>query len=99
MAYNVIVQSAAMDDARDYAGFVRKDKQSPEAAKCWLDRLAETISSLGEMPERFPIIEEQNDFDIQLRKATHYSHRIIFHVNEAEKTVHVLRIYMGQGDR
>ena len=84
-----------MDDTREYAAFVRHEKQSASAAKRWLDELEGVILSLSEMPNRYKVIEEQEAFGISLRQVLHYSHRVVFHVNEATQSVHVLRVYHG----
>jgi hypothetical protein len=50
------------------------------------------------MPRRYPVIAEQAQFAIELRELLYFSHRVIFHVNDASKIVHVLRIYAAAQD-
>jgi len=77
LAYRVIVQRAAVGDAQEYAAFIR-DKSGARAADLWLMELQETVDSLSEMPARFPVIDEADEFEIELRRALLHSHRIIF---------------------
>jgi toxin ParE1/3/4 len=93
--YKVIVQDAAIRDAREYAAFIRKKSKDAEAARRWLDALEALIQALAEMPNRYKVIEEQEDFQIRLQQVIHFSHRVIYHVDERTQTVHVLRIYHG----
>lgn len=50
------------------------------------------------MRRRFRVITEQTHFSIELRQFLHYSHRVIYHVNDDTGTVHVLRVYHGRRD-
>ena len=98
MTYKVIVQDPAENDAFEYAEYICVQNQEREQAKKWLNELQLTVLSLSEMPRRFPVIEEQTTFAIELRQFLHYSHRVIFHVNDTESTVYVLRIYHVRRD-
>ena len=98
MGYTVKIQPAALEDAQEYVVFMCDERHEPFAAARWYDRLTEAILSLGEMPARCPIIPEQDSFGISLRHLIFYSHRIIFSINEADRTVHVLRVYHGARD-
>ena len=84
-----------MADAIRYSEYIRHESLSPGSATKWLDSLEALIRSLAEMPVRFRLIEEQELFDIPIRQVIHYSHRVIYTVNEETQTVHVLRIYHG----
>jgi plasmid stabilization system protein ParE len=96
--YDVIVEQTAKEDARAYAEFIKVDRKEPAAAAKWLDELESAIGGLSEMPERYSVIPEQTHFSIELRQVIHYSHRVIFHVNEAKRTVHVLRVFHSHRD-
>ena len=95
MRYRVRINPAALADAEEYVSFIRDQKLEPLAAARWYDRLTEAILSLDTMPRRCPVILEQNSFKVELRNHYYHSHRIIFHIDEEVRTVHVLRIYHG----
>ena len=98
MTYNIIVQPPAISDAVEYARFIRLASQDEETSARWLNELEVLIQSLSEMPRRFRVIDEQLHFSIELRQVMHYSHRVIFHVNDERAEVHVLRVYHGRRD-
>lgn len=98
MTYKVLIEETAASDARDYATYLKVDQLAPEAASRWLNELETAVLQRAELPRRFRIIDEQAHFEIELRQFLHYSHRVIYHVNEATKTVHVLRIYHAHRD-
>jgi plasmid stabilization system protein ParE len=39
------------------------------------------------------LIPEQSDFRVQIRQLLHFSHRIVFYVEEISKTVYIIRVY------
>lgn len=98
MAYRVIVEQTAQDDAAEYASFMVREWQASEAVAKWLEELQTVIDSLAEMPRRFKLIDEQAHFVIEVRQIVFHSHRVVFHVNDESNTVHVLRIYHGARD-
>lgn len=98
MIYKVILEAPAVKDARDYAAYILTESKSPVPAAKWLSELEEAVSELSEMPRRFRVIDEQEFFPIELRQFLHYSHRVIFHVNDQTSTVHILRVYHAHRD-
>ena len=99
MTYKVIIQVPAEADAVEYVEYIIRQENDDERAKIWLRELEAQIFSLSEMPRRFPVIDEQSHFAIELRQFLHYSHRVIFHVDETKNEVHVLRIYHARRDK
>jgi plasmid stabilization system protein ParE len=98
LAHRVRIQPAATADAQAHAAFIQEREQGPEAALKWLSGLFDVIESLSEMPNRFKVIDEQDAFDIQLRQLLYFSHRVIYHVDEESRSVHVLRVYHSARD-
>ena len=100
MAYRVSLTAPAEDDA--YAAFERIREASPAHAERWLTRLFETILSLDEMPARCPVIPEAQELGFTAHHLLfgkgHGVYRIIFHIQEAEQHVRVLRIWHGFRD-
>lgn len=98
MAYRVILEATAQQDALDYAAYIIQESQEPSVAAKWLLGLEEAIESLAEMPRRFRIIDEEAEFSLELRQFVYHSHRVIFHVKDDDCSVHVLRIYHALRD-
>ena len=72
-----------MTDVREYARYFMEQSGSSEAASIWMTELDAVINGLSEMPDRFKTIEEQSEFELLLRQVLHYSHRVVFHVDQA----------------
>ena len=98
MHFSVNIQPGALADAEEFVAFIRSQKLEPRAAGRWYDGLTEAIESLALMPQRCPLIPEQEDFKIELRHHHFHSHRIIFHIDEVARMIHVLRVYHGARD-
>ena len=65
----------------------------PEAIR-WLDALEALITSLQDMPERFPVAREDALFpEGTLRQALHFRHRVLFTIDG--ETVRVLHVRHG----
>ena len=95
MAFQVDITETALTDAEEYVRFIRRNGSDPNAADRWFRGLGEAINSLGELPERCPMIPEQEDFSLELRHLIYYSHRIIFRVQQDANRVIVYRVYHG----
>lgn len=93
MAFNIEVSEIAEIDIEDVVAFIATD--SPQAASRWHVDLWELIFSLRDMPKRFTIIPEAEDLEFPYLSAKHYSHRVIFRIDEAKNTVFVVRVYPG----
>ena len=98
LIYKVLVEATAQTDALEYAGFLLESSKSATVVEKWLRELESAVQELAELPHRYRTIDEQPHFGIELRQFIHYSHRVIFHINEARGTVHVLRIYHANRD-
>ncbi len=95
MGYRVKITNAALGDAQEYVDFIQHANKEPEAAEKWFRGLVNTILSLEQLPGRCPVIPEAREFSLELRQRIFYSHRIIFHINEKNRLVTVLRVYHG----
>ena len=93
MAFEVKVTEPAERDIGEASAFIALD--SPSSAQKWSQELWHLIFSLREMPGRFPVIPEAEALGFPYRAALHFSHRVIFRIEEASKTVFVVRVYHG----
>jgi len=88
--YRVIFHSGARDEAMEAAGYIA-DQGFPDNAVRWYEGLERAITSLTEMPQRFPRARESESFPgIELRQLVYKSHRLIFTIINDE--VHVLHV-------
>lgn len=67
--------------------------QSQYSAIRWNNELWILILSLGESAFQFPIISVAGEREIVYRAANHYSHRVIFRVDEIENAIFIVRVY------
>ena len=95
MAYRVSLAAPAEADA--HAAFERIRAGAPLHAEKWLTRLFEAIFSLDKLPARCPVIPEAKELGYPARHLLfgkgNGAYRIIFHVQQNEQQVHVLRIW------
>lgn len=91
MAYKISVTAPAYADLIEAADIIAAD--SPSAARDWVRKWWLAIDGLTDMPKRFAVIEESEEFDQEYRDFTHYSHRVIYLVDEATSTVVIVRVY------
>jgi len=100
MAYRVSLAAPAESDA--YAAFERIRAVAPTHAERWLARLFAAISSLDNLPTRCPVISEASELGYPTRHLLFGKgngvYRIIFHVQEDEQHVRVLRIWHASRD-
>lgn len=85
--YVVNVTDEVIADIRDAFHYIHQ--RSPQNAITWLQGLYDAIDSLETMPDRCPVIREQQAFDEELRNLVFHSHRIIFTINDADSVVEV----------
>ena len=77
LAYRIEITRAALEDAFEYAAFIRDDKHSERAAELWLDGLYAATRELDELPARFPVIPEADELGFPYRSIMFHSHRIV----------------------
>jgi len=95
LAFQVDITEPALADAEEYVRFIREVGKQPEAAERWFRGLVRAIYSLEELPERCPVIPEQEDFSFEIRRLIYFSHRIVFRVERDRNRVVVFRVYHG----
>lgn len=95
LGYKVEITDSALEDAEEYAQYIRLEKREPRAAERWFRDLISAILSLEKFPSRCARIPEADEFALELRHLIYHSHRIIFLVDSKRKAVNVLRVYHG----
>jgi plasmid stabilization system protein ParE len=95
MAYRVSLAAPAEADA--YAAFERIRAAAPTHAERWLTRLFEAILGLEKLPTRCVVISEAKGLGFHARHLLYGKgngvYRIIFHINEDERHVRILRVW------
>ena len=89
--YNVEITAAAERDVEEI--WIYSADDSPEAATAFIIRLEEQIDTLEQLPERCPLIPENEQLGTSYRHLLHGAYRTIFRING--KTVYILRIIHG----
>jgi plasmid stabilization system protein ParE len=93
MDFSIRITEIAAKDIDEAVTYIAID--SPSAAQRWKAELETQIFSLAVMPARFAVIPESDDLGALYRSAIHYSHRIIFRIDDEERVVYVVRVYHG----
>ena len=93
MVFRKQITDQAFRDIDEATTFIGHD--SPGAAAAWKEKLQDLINSLETMPARFPVIPEARDLNLPYRAAPHFSHRVIFRIDEPSKSVYVVPVYHG----
>lgn len=93
MAFQVELSQQAEADIAEAADYIAAD--SPDNARKWVDALLVQLETLREMPQRHDLIPEAKLLLRHLRSIQHYSHRIIYEVNEDNLRVSIVRVYHG----
>ena len=93
MAFKLRIVSRAKHDIDDAVAFIAIDSRT--AAHRWKAGLQTLISSLRDMPSRFPPVSESTELEVPCRSARYHSHRVIFWIDTEHNTVYVVRVYHG----
>jgi plasmid stabilization system protein ParE len=93
MAFEIRLSAKAQFDIDESALFIAED--SPTHAAKWKSTLEDLILSLADAPDRFDLIPESTKLKRAYRSVNHYSHRVIFRVDEQANVVYIVRIYHG----
>ncbi len=91
MAYKIVITKPTETDIEQSFTFI--ELKSPAAAIAWLNTIQRTIESLNKMPSRGAPISEKVGLKFEYRHLIFHSHRIVFRVEEATRTVFILRVY------
>lgn len=85
--YDVDIAPAAADQIREAFYYIYE--RSPQNGQAWLRKLYQKMESLETLPHRCGAIREYDAFEEDVRELLHFSHRVIFTVDEDDSTVKV----------
>ena len=91
VTYKVEITRAAEGDVEEIWTYIADD--SPENATAFIIRLEEQIDTLEQLPERCPLIPENEQLGTSYRHLLHGAYRTVFRTTG--KTVYILRIIHG----
>lgn len=91
MDFRIIVLPSDECDLAEHFETIARD--TFERACEWIDTAWTKVFSLSEMPSRFAAIDESLELGETLPSLLHYSHRIIYKVDESSKTVEIVRVW------
>ncbi len=93
MAYRVILQVGARFDLFEAAAYIAEQERSTVPARRWISEMKKAIAELKGSLTFFGRISEEFDGFDKLHEIHRHSHRTIYLVDEAQKTVSILSIY------
>ena len=93
MAFSVLLTNQALDDIDEHTRLIAQDSLT-QAAR-WRDTLEALILSLADAPDRFDVIPEAARLKRPYRSVGHFSHRVVYRIDEPANTVFVVRVYHG----
>ncbi len=88
--FRVDIARSALADVEEAFWHIHSD--SPQNAAGWLRELYDRIETLETLPQRCGLIRENDAFEQEVRCLLHYSHRVIFTVDEEAAIVRVHRV-------
>jgi len=93
LTHKVRVSLEAKQDAREYALWMKKERNAASPAKKWLAGLRKRVRELASRARAFDEIPELVPNERSIREFLYHSHRVIFEIDEQTHTVNILRIY------
>lgn len=96
--YEILVHEAARADIRGIVGYIARDLREPNTARAMSKRLQDAILSLGNMPERFPLVSDKYLASLGLRTTSVGNYLIFYIVNPEGHRVDIFRVLYGKRD-
>jgi toxin ParE1/3/4 len=95
MAYMVIISPTASAAIEDEVHYIAIDKQMPETAARWNDRVHKAIATLSFLPRRYEFAPENADRNYDIRRLIIGNYLALFTIDEAKQAVHVIGFRHG----
>ena len=91
--YTVRLEDAAIEELDEIFGDIGRD--APRAAQNWMNGFWRLVELLSEFNVNFAPARENDDSDFELRQVIHYSHRIVYTIDDEQRQVRILHIWHG----
>jgi toxin ParE1/3/4 len=98
MIFGIEISAQADNDLRNIYEYIAYELQSPENAKCQLNRLEESILGLDQMPERFRTYEHEPWYSRGLRIMPVDNYCVLYIPNIEKAVVTIIRVMYGGRD-
>lgn len=96
MRYRLILSPEAFDELDHYIEYLAVDQTSPQSATMWLDKAFNALRTLTFFPNRCPPAPESRHSRHTIRMLIVDRGLFLYRVDEATKTVRVLRFRHGR---
>ena len=98
MMYQVRITSRAQEDIDKAADYIEYALKNPQAADALLDAAEAEIASLSDMPEPYALVRDDVLASWGIRCARIKNYMAFYTVDEAHKTVYVVRFLYGKSN-
>ncbi len=93
--YSVELTDVARAAIISHAQYIAVDCQSPGNAERWLERVWNAIDSLGSLPRRGPLAEEDAHVEYEVRQLVVGSHLLLFTIDDGNRRVVIVGLRHG----
>lgn len=93
--YRVIIADEALDQAAEHLRYLAVEKQEPLTAERWWNKALECVGTLTTLPHRCPIAPENEQSQNGLRMLIVDRCLFIYHVDEEDRVVRVIKFRSG----
>lgn len=95
MRYTVRLTATTVEQVTRYARFIAIERQSPENAQRWLERVYNAIETLSHSPRRCSLAPEDAYRPYEIRRLLIGRYLALFTIDESKKSVHVIGFRHG----
>ncbi len=99
MAYTVKLTEYAIEQMEETVRYISKTLLVPDTARGWAAKLKNELSSLREMPARYPLTVEEPWHTHGIHKMSVGSFLVYYWIDEEKHTVWITAIVYGRRDQ
>ena len=93
--FSVEITDTAFVTIRKHARYIAVERQSPENAKRWLERVWDAVDSLERLPRRAAKAQEDEFLAYEVRQLVVGSHLLLFTIDDDQRKVWVIGLRHG----
>ena len=98
MKYAVHITERAQRDINEAADYIEFSLKNPQASEALLDAAEKEISSLSNMPERYPVVADDFLASLGIRLVRIKNYLAFYRIDESQAKVYVVRFLYGRRD-
>ena len=95
---DIIISSLAKQDIRATAAYIRYELLEPTIAEKTTEAILDAIFTLEDMPARIGLVNDERLAVRQIRRLHVKNYSVFFRINEAIKTVEIVRVIYSRRD-